>query len=194
MNWRKVVLIGLWLANPASAGADMAHPFLPAEITQIIDRTRVVRAYRLQLPRPGHLAGDYLGGLVISEKRPKLDAEQQGFVKWATLSDRTHDDVLKGIQLACALPKMGLRFVSPEDSVDVTFAPSCLDQWSFSLSRGSDLDHLVATSSSFAVIRPEMLTLLRELFPGEAELEKGKGATYRSNWPLQLPGAARNGR
>ena len=185
------VLFALALGGPSSTNH---HPFLTDEMVRTIDGAVAVRAYQLATPNPGFSTElGYLGGCVIVRQQPPLDSEQRGFMKWATASDRSHDEILKGIKLACHLPSIGFRFISAEDSVDVTVSPSCLSRWSFSMSRGSDLDHLTEAASSFAVIRPEMLTLLREVFPDEPELQERKGLPYRSNWPLQLPAAARDG-
>jgi hypothetical protein len=191
MNHTRGLLVALSLGAGTCSAA--THPFLPDSVTTVIAHARAVYAYQLAVGVQSERSLGYLGGVPILRCQPVLDAEQRGFIRWAASSDQTHDSILEGYACACALPTMGLRFISASDSVDVTLSPECFSTWRFSISRGDDWGHLSQTSTSFAVIRPEMLTLLREIFPGEATLRKGVGAPYRSNWPLQLPGAARNG-
>jgi hypothetical protein len=188
----QVILVALAITPHDSAiGASQSHRFLSQEVARTIEQASIVRAYGLALPASAQVLSSpaLLGGMSIAGVRVALDAEQRGFLKWAILDDKAHDEIPKGYASDCPMPSMGLRFVSATDSVDVTISPSCFSTWRFSMSRGADWDHLRQIESSFGVIRPEMLTLLRELFPGESDLKRGKGAPYRSNWPLHLPAA-----
>ncbi len=80
------LLFALGLGGASSAEH---HQFLTDDMVRTIDGAVAVKAYQLATPTPGYSTDfGYLGGCVIVRQQPPLDSEQQGFMKWATASDR----------------------------------------------------------------------------------------------------------